>query len=190
MDFQTICRHVFTVDAFGGDGAANGVCWLVPQVASGAREAWRRVNSGQPWPFAAAPSLDSTAPYHNPRPLATFFVGADGIRTIGPLGRMGRRSRRQLGAAAGVATVSIRAARRFASRLSASLLASRRDPAMIGPPDDDHVSIFCRFSCLSLMSAEKRIARRRSLPGVVRGICGETSPYQQGRDRRLTLPAP
>jgi hypothetical protein len=30
---------IFAVDAFGSDGAAIGVCWLVPQVANGAREA-------------------------------------------------------------------------------------------------------------------------------------------------------
>ena len=66
MDFQTIRRHVFTADALGGDGCAvKNACWLVPQVANGAREAWRRVSSGQPWPYAAAPALDSTGAYHN-----------------------------------------------------------------------------------------------------------------------------
>src|ERR1700733_12479180 len=58
---------------FGGDGAASGVCWLVPQVASEAREAWRRVNSGQPWPVSAAPSLASSAPFHSPWAAGDVF---------------------------------------------------------------------------------------------------------------------
>src|SRR5580693_4639267 len=64
-------------DTFG-DGAASGVCWLVPQVASEAREAWRRVNSGQPWLVSAALSLASSAPYHN------LWAAGDVFRRRGP----------------------------------------------------------------------------------------------------------